>query len=433
MSVERDTLRKLSTRLLPFLILLFMVAWIDRTNVGFAKETLERDLGMSSFAYFAGGGAFFIVYALLEVPSNLILARVGARKWFSRILISWGIATVATSLVTTDWAFYLMRAAVGACEAGLFPGVIFYLTRWMPQRHRAKVFGTFILANPLSFIIGNPLLGLLGEFDGAAGLSAWQWIFIVTGIPPIVLGIITYFVLPDGPDSARWLSSEQRDWIRTELAKDDAEAPGAHTSVGAALRSAKVWYLGFAYMMIVIGMYGMAFWLPTVVGDFNVSSTLVGLLTTIPYLAGAAALIWVPRHADRTGDQHWHCAVPLLTAAAALVGAVYFQSPILMLACMAVAAAGLLGACPSFWSISASLFTGTTAAASLALINSISALGGWIGPSAIGAVVDATDTPITGMWIIIAAATIGAAAILSTKRFAGAAASPRTPEMPSLQ
>ncbi|MFE7245311.1 MFS transporter [Streptomyces sp. NPDC057580] len=402
-------------RLLPFLALLYLVAYIDRSNVGFAKLTLQSDLGLSETAFFMGSGMFFIAYAIFEVPSNLLLERVGARRWFARIMISWGIITVLTVFVHSETSFYLFRFLLGVTEAGFYPGVIYFLTKWYPNRHRARVFGLFIFANPVSFALGNPLLGLLSSLDGTLGLAGWQWIFLVTGLPAVALGVVTLVYLPEGPEKAKWLSDAQREWIRSEL---DREAGPRHDRGNplAPLKSGRVWFFVLQFLMLIVAAYGLSFWLPTIVKGFGVSDTVTGLLTAIPYVCAAVALVVLPRSADRHRDYYWHMGLPLALAGVAMGLSLFVDSPVLRLALMSVAAAGILGPQPIFWSLSSQLFTGVRAASTVATINSVGNLGGWLGPLAIAYIVDSTHKTSSGLWVIVAAALIGGALVIQTRR-----------------
>ncbi|MEQ3552730.1 MFS transporter [Pseudonocardia nematodicida] len=413
--MELHTMRVVTRRLIPFLGLLYMVAYIDRSNVGFAKLTLQSDLGLSEAAFFMGAGMFFIAYAIFEVPSNLILERVGARRWFARIAISWGLITVLTSLTWNESSFYVLRFLLGAAEAGFYPGVIYYLTKWFPGQYRARIFGLFIFANPVSFALGNPLLGWLSSLHGNLGLSGWQWIFIVTGVPAVLLGIATLLYLPDTPDKAKWLTAEQKQWINKRL--DEEEGPRHdHSNPLSPLKSPRVWFFVAHFLMLVVAAYGLSFWLPTIVSGFGVGDVAIGFLTSIPYVCAALALWLLPRSADRRGEHFWHMGIPLAVAGVAMAASLLVESPVLRLALMSVAAAGILGPQPIFWALSSTLFTGIRAAATIAAINSVGNLGGWLGPLAIGAIVDSTGRVSSGLWIIAGAALLGGVAVVGTRR-----------------
>lgn len=406
-TTERRVIRLITLRLIPFVALLYVIAYVDRSNVGFAKLTLQEDLGISNAAFFMGSGMFFIAYAIFEVPSNIILVKVGARKWFTRILVSWGVVTVLTALMQGEATFYIFRFLLGVTEAGFYAGILFFLTQWFPKRHRAKIFGLFIFANPFSFIIGNPLLGLLSGLDGTLGLAGWQWIFIVTGIPAIILGFVTLWYLPDTPRAARWLPKADRVWLEAALAKDNEV--GAHVSHPLApLKSGRVWLFIVAFLMMVVAAYGLSFWLPTIVQQFGVPDGVTGFLTTIPYLCAAIALAWLPSRADRKGEHFWHMAIPLTIAGIAMASSLVVSDPAARLGLMAIAAAGILAPQAIFWSLSSRLFNGIGAATALAAINSVGNLGGWLGPLAIGGVVDQTGSTSSGLWIIAGAAIVGA-------------------------
>ncbi|GAB3398980.1 MFS transporter [Schumannella luteola] len=408
--MEKQVIRRVTRRIIPFLVLLYVVAYIDRSNVGFAKLTLQSELGLSNAAFFMGTGMFFIAYALFEVPSNAILTRVGARRWFSRILISWGAVTMLTSLATGELTFYLARFLLGATEAGFYAGILFYLTKWYPKRHRAWIYGLFIFANPLSFVVGNPILGALSGLDGVLGIHGWQWIFLVTGLPAVILGVVTLRFLTDSPDQAKWLPDDERSWLTEEIARDDESSPKT-SSILAPLRSGRVWFFVVQFLMIVVASYGLSFWLPTVVSGFGVSDAATGWLSAIPYVCGAAALYLIPRSADRRQEYFWHIAVPLVVAGVAMALSIIVHEPALRLAFMSVAAAGILGPQAVFWSLTSRLFNSAGSGTAIATVNSVGNLGGWLGPLAIGAIVDATGAATDGLWIIAGAAVVAAALV----------------------
>lgn len=412
--MELRVIRTATLRLLPYLGLLYVVAYIDRSSVGFAKLTLQDDLGLSDTAFFMGAGAFFIAYAIFEVPSNLILERVGASRWFARIMLTWGLITILTAFVWNEQSFYALRFLLGAAEAGFYPGVIYFLTKWFPVRHRAKIFGYFIFANPISFAIGNPLLGWLSGLDGTYGLAGWQWIFIITGVPAVLLAVVTWFYLPDTPAHAKWLTQPQRDWITTELELENDANPDKHNPMSS-LVSGKVWLCIAQFLMMIIAAYGLSYWLPTIVKEFGVSDTTTGFLTAIPYICAAAALFFLPRHADKKKEYWLHISVPMVIAGISMATSLFVEAPSIRLALMSIAAAGFLAPIPIFWAVTSRLFTGVTAAAALAMINSIGNLGGWLGPLGIGVVVDSTGSTTTGLWVIVIATFLGAILVLPVR------------------
>lgn len=417
-------IRRAATRIVPVVGILFMLAYIDRSSVGFVKLTLQDDLALSDAAFFAGSGLFFIAYALFEIPSNVFLQRVGARVWFSRIAITWGLVQTLTMFITNEWMFYAARFLLGIAEAGLYPGVIFFLSTWFGSKVRASIFGIFILANPFSFIVGNPVLGLLTGLDGTGGLTGWQWIFLITGIPPILFGIAVLFLLPSTPADAAWLSPREQQRI-VELATEGAPTGDEHESTLSALKKRRVWIFSGVHLLIVMGIYGLAFWLPTVVKSFDVSSTTIGFLTTIPYIFGAIGLILIPRHADRQDERVMHAAIPLIVGGFAMAASLAIDSPAARLALMSVAAVGLLACNPMFWSMTASAFSLKEAAVAIAAVNCIGNLGGWLGPLAIGAIVDQTGSVAAGLTVIAGSATAAGLAIIATRKLVR----PRAEEM----
>lgn len=394
-------LRKITLRLLPLLILLYTVAYVDRSVLGFAKLQLAADIGLSDTAYGLGAGLFFIGYFLCEVPSNLILTRVGARRWFARILFSWGAVTVAMAAIRSPTAFYVLRFLLGAAEAGLYPGVIFFLTRWYPQHHLARVLGLFLLAQPFALIITGPLSGALLGLDGAAGLRGWQWLFIVSGIPAILLALPTLLMLPDDPARARWLSSADRRRLEEALAADAQDTPGDHRTLDA-LRNPRVLRLAFAFLPFPLAVYGMTLWLPTLLADRGAGTMTAGLLFAIPYVFAVAALTTVPRRSDRSGDRERYVIANAVVAGVGLAISAGSPGLLLPLAGLCLAAFGLYGAQSVFWTLPARMLSGSTAAVGIAVINSVGNLGGYVGPFAVGLVKDRTGSLTYGIYFLAA-------------------------------
>ncbi|MFL4952996.1 MFS transporter [Streptomyces sp. MMS24-I31] len=408
-------MRAVTWRLMPFLVLLYLVAYIDRSNVGFAKLTLQGHLGLSNAAFTLGQVAFFIAYACCEIPSNILLEKFGARRWFTRIMIGWGGVTMLTALVSNSWQFYLARLLLGVAEAGFYPGVLYYLTKWYPYRHRARIVGYFMMAQPLAFLIGNPVMGALDGLD-TFGLSGWQWIFIGTGIPALLLGFVTIRCLPDGPDRVRWLDEEQRGWIASELATEDARNT-SHPSPLRALRDRRVVCLALFFLCFPLGAYGLSFWLPTIVSDFGgLTGTQIGLVTAIPYLFVALGLYVVPKVADRRGDRYPWIAGTAALGALGLAASTVFTDPVLRMAAISLAALGIYAGQPVLWSLPSRFLTGVEAASGIALINAVGNLGGGFGPLGIGAIADRTGSPVTGLWFLVAAMAVAAATTYGVKR-----------------
>jgi sugar phosphate permease len=416
-AVETRVVRTLTLRLVPLLILLYTVAYIDRSVLAFAKLQLSGDIGLSETAYGFGAGLFFIGYFLFEVPSNLILSRVGARRWFARILVTWGAVTIAMAMVRSPMAFYVLRFLLGAAEAGLYPGILYYLTRWYPQRHLGRVLGLFLMAQPVALMITGPLSGLLLGLDGHAGLRGWQWLFIVSGLPAVLLAAPTLLVLPDGPAKARWLSRSDREWLLRRL---EAEAPAgaeAHPGVLAILRNGRVLRLGLAFLPFPLAVYGLTLWLPTILAEGGVSALASGFLFATPYAFALAALLLVPRASDRSGRRHRYISANSLLAAAGLAGAALLPGIALPLLALSIAAFGLYGGQSVFWTLPPRFLTGPAAAVGIAFINALGNLGGYLGPFAMGAIKDASGSASLGL-LLLAAALLLTVALMAVDRMA---------------
>ncbi|WP_432179483.1 MFS transporter [Streptomyces sp. NBC_00063] len=416
--MESTVMKAVTWRLMPFLVLLYLVAYIDRSNVGFAKLTLQDQLGLSNAAFTFGQVAFFIAYAIFEVPSNVYLDRFGARRWFTRIMLSWGVVTVLTALVSDDWQFYAARFLLGVAEAGFYPGVLYYLTKWYPYRYRARMTGWFMMSAPLAFIIGNPVMGALDDLDGTFGLEGWQWIFIATGVPAIVLGFVTLRLLPDGPDGVRWLAAEDRAWIARELAAEaDALGERGHDSPLRALRDRRVVLLSLFYLCFPLGAYGLSFWLPTIVDGFGgLSTTATGFITAVPYVFVAIGLYVVPKLADRSGTRYPWIAGTAALGALGLAASALTGNHVLQMAFISVAAMCIFAGQPVLWSLPSRFLTGIQAASGIAVINAVGNLGGGFGPMGIGVVVDRTGSAVGGLWFLVGAMVIAAVATPGIRR-----------------
>lgn len=387
---EARVIRKVTLRLVPLLILLYTVAYIDRSVLAFAKLQFGTDIGLSDTAYGFGAGLFFIGYFLCEVPSNLILARIGARRWFARILVSWGAVTIAMAAVRSPNTFYLLRFLLGAAEAGLYPGILYFFTRWYPQRHLGRVLGLFLMAQPVALIVTGPLSGVLLGLDGVAGLRGWQWLFIISGTPAVLLALPTLLLLPDSPQAARWLSKDDLAWLENALARDQPEqreAPG----VLRVLRNGRVLRLAFAFLPFPLAVYGLTLWLPTILTETAASPFVVGLLFAVPYVFAALALLLVPRWSDRSGRRHRYVLVNALIAATGLALSAV-PNPALSLAALCLAAFGLYGGQSVFWTLPPRFLRGPAAAVGIAFINALGNLGGYVGPYAVGAIRDRTGS-----------------------------------------
>jgi len=400
-------MRRVFWRLIPFLFLLYVCAYLDRVNLSFAALSMRHNLGFSGTVYGAGAGLFFISYALFEVPANLVLLRIGPRRWIAIIMTAWGFLSSTMALVHSPAGFYLVRFLLGAAEAGFFPGVILCFTRWFPAAHRARAFALFIIAAPASGVIGAPISTLLLRLDGIAGLAGWKWLFLGEGVPSILLGIVAFFVLTDSPEQARWLSPFERQWLIAEVA---AHAPHAvPTHLSHAFRSAAVWLLSAVYFAMSVAFYALSLWLPIVVKSLTHASDLrVIAITTIPYAMAVASMLLVARNSDRTGERKWHLFVCLVASGLAFLASAATANPLLALAALFLSAACIWGAIGPFWTFPAFLLRGTAAAGGIAFINSIGALGGFTGPYLMGVVVDLTHSfrtalLVTGVLLLVSA------------------------------
>ena len=402
-------------RLIPFLFLLYIVAYLDRINVGFAALQMNRALGFSATTYGLGAGVFFLSYTLFEIPSNVILARVGARLWIARIMISWGIVSSAMMLVRGPAAFYTLRFLLGAAEAGFFPGMIYYLTRWFPARERARTVAAFMTATLTAGIIGGPVSGALLSLDGASGLAGWQWLFLVEGAPAIVLGLVVLRALDDGPEDAPWLAREDRDAL-VEALRADAAGQRMETT-GAALRNGRTWLLAVIHLIIPVTLYGIGFWMPQMLKNASRSSDfVVGVLSAIPYAAGAIAMLVVGRHSDRTGERRWHVAVPAAACACALALSVLSSGAVWTIVMLSIAMMGLASMFGPFWALVTSQLAGVGAAASIALVNAVGNTGGFVGPYLLGAINDRTHSFAAGLLAIAAMLVAGGALVVAAVR-----------------
>ncbi len=405
------TVSNAKRRLIPFLFLLYVVSYLDRINVGFAALQMNRELGLSSTVYGLGAGIFFLSYVLFEVPSNLVLDRVGVRLWIARIMITWGLISSAMMFVRGPRSFYLLRFLLGAAEAGFLPGIILYLTRWFPSDERAHAVAWFMTATALAGVIGAPLSGVFLALDGAAGLAGWQWLFLLEGVPAVLLGILVPVYLPERPANARWLTPEEREWLTARVsAEDEAARERGHHQLGPALRSLQVWLLGCVYFCLVLALYGIGFWLPQIVQALSGLPTFsVVSLSALPYAAAAATMVLIARQADRSGAYRAWVARCAAVGAAAFILATLVSGPALSLAAISIAAVGIWGCFGPFWSLPAAFLSGPAAAAGIALVNSIGNVGGFVGPYVVGYVHDVTGSftaalAVLGLSLAIAAA-----------------------------
>jgi MFS transporter, ACS family, tartrate transporter len=399
LDLEASALKKVGNRLIPYVALLYFAAFIDRVNVSFAAAQMNRDLGFSAYVYGLGAGIFFAGYSLCEVPSNLILHKVGARRWLGRIMITWAIVAGAMAMVKGAGGFYVLRFLLGVAEAGFFPGIVYYLTYWVPAAGRAKLVGTFMTAIPISAALGGPLSSAILRLDGALGLSGWQWLFLTETIPSLALGVITLMYLPDTPADAAWLTPDERGWLTRQLdAEKSRRGAQNRVTVLQALTNSRVIALSLCYFGVEIGLYGVIFWIPQIFARAGIAAANVGNAVAIPYAVAAIGMVWWSRRSDRMKERVWHIAAASLTACLGLAASAWLvNSPLLSVVAISIGAAGTLAVLPLFWTLPAAILDGAAAAGAFALINALGNVGGFAGPFVIGWIKDATGSFTWGL------------------------------------
>jgi MFS family permease len=381
-SFAAKTYRKVDARLIPFLFFCYILAYLDRVNVGFAKLQMLKDLSLSDAAFATGAGIFFIGYFFFEVPSNVLLKKYGARMWIARIMISWGIISSCMIFVKGAHSFYAMRFLLGLAEAGFFPGVIFYLTLWYPSDRRSTRTAWFVAAIAVSGVIGNPISGsIMDALSGAMGLRGWQWLFLAEGIPSIIVGFWVIYYLDSSIEEASWLTAEEKQLLASNLAAEDKQKTGHKLSE--AFKSGKVWALCAIYFTLMIGLYGIAFWLPTIVKAFGIKGYFkVGLVTAIPYAVAVIGMILLSNHSDKTGERRLHYVGNVIAGAIGLVlSGIFASNPVLSIIFLSIGTLGVIGSMPLFWPIPSAFLAGTAAAAGIGIVNSVGNLGGYVGPN----------------------------------------------------
>jgi D-galactonate transporter len=415
---ENAVFRKVVLRIVPFLMLCYVVSYLDRVNVGFAKLQMSSDLGFSEAAFGLGAGLFFIGYFIFEVPSNVLLQKVGAKIWIARIMITWGLVSGAFMFVNSEATFYILRFLLGVAEAGFYPGVILYCTYWFPSQRRAKVIAMFMSAIPVAGIFGNPLSGwIMNTFDGLSGLEGWQWMFVIEAIPALIIGVVTLFYLDNSVRSATWLDESEKQVIERAIREDSAHKEN-HGPVWAAFKDPKVWLMCGIYFCFVMGQYALTFWMPTFVKSTGIDNALtIGVLSAIPYVVALVAMNAFGSSADKRRERRWHLVIPaLLGTVGFCFTALWSGSTVLSLVALSVAAAGVLTCAPLFWSLPTSFLGGAAAAAGIAVINSVGNLAGFVSPYMIGSIKDATGSIHLPMYVLAVVLAIGAAAVLTTRK-----------------
>ena len=408
-TMERAVMRRVTARLVPFLMLCYFIAFLDRVNLGFAGAEMSKDLHFSPQVFGLGAGIFFLAYFLFEVPSNLALERFGARRWLARIMITWGFVAAAMALVTGTKSFYALRALLGLAEAGFFPGVILYLTFWFPREHRARVVGIFMVAIPVSTFIGSPLSGAIADVSVLWGLRGWQWLFILEAIPAVILGVVVLAWLPDRPGAAKWLDPAQREWLAQRLAAEAAEgaARGPALSTWRIVTQGRVMGLALIYAGSTATNYGLTFWQPQMIKAFGMTNFKAGLINAIPFFIGSFAMILWGLHSDRVKERVWHTAIALFVSAAGLSLCLYVTALAPTVIALSVALVGCYALKGPFWALSTEFLAAGAAAAGIAQINAIGNLAGFVGPYLLGWIKQWTGSYALGLLPMIGLAMVG--------------------------
>lgn len=401
MEIEKRTLKKITWRIVPFIMILYLIAYIDRVNIGFAALTMKEDLGFTASVLGFGAGIFFLGYFLFEVPSNVILHKVGARIWIARVMLTWGLIAGGMAFVDSTTSFYVMRFLLGVAEAGFFPGIILYLSYWFPARHRAGVIAMFMAAAPIAVAIGSPISAALLQMDGIWGFAGWQWMFVIEAIPAVILGIVVFFYMTDRPEKAKWLKEDERNWlVKTMQDEDVGKNSNQHHSILRGLLNPRVLALALVYFGTSAGLYTLSIWAPQIIKDLGVSSMTVGLVNAIPPIISVVAMVLWSRHSDRTGERTWHVAIACMFAAVGLVIAAGTHNMVGLIAALTIINVGISCSKPPLWSMPTLFLSGTAAATGIATINSIGNLGGFAGPVMIGWIKDQTGSYAGGLYFV---------------------------------
>ncbi len=406
-TLEKTTLRKVYLRLVPYCFVLYILCYIDRINVSFAALTMNKDLGLTAYIYGLAAGAFFWGYCLLEIPSNIILEKVGARPWITRIMVTWGLLSAATAFVTGPWSFFTVRVLIGAAEAGLFPGILLYFHRWFPQRHRGRVTAGFLIGLPLATAIGAPLSTAFLQMDGIWGLHGWQWMYLGEGLPTAIIGCTVWFYLTERPSEAMWLKPEERAWLDAELAMERREIETVQKhSIWMAFSDLRVILLTIIFAGIGMAGVGLILFLPQILKGIGMTNTQAGLLTAVPYVFGTIGMIAAGWISDRTKDRFWILTVTCSCAVAGLVLGAMWRDSLWVLAAFSLATVGFYGMKSPFWPLPSTFLTGPALAAGLAFINSVGNFAGYLGPIAVGYAKDATGSFEVGLYVLAGAAAV---------------------------
>jgi ACS family tartrate transporter-like MFS transporter len=394
--LERQTMSRVARRLLPLLMACYFVAYLDRVNVGFASLTMNKALGFTSAVYGFGGGIFFLGYFIFEVPSNILLSKVGARVWIARILITWGIISACTAFIAGPLSFYSVRFLLGIAEAGFFPGIILYLTWWFPSYYRSRIVGVFMAAIPISNILGSLVSGFLLDLDGWLGIAGWQWLFIMEAAPAVILGVVFWLYMTDWPSQASWLLPAQRDWLIARLDAEQSQREAIrHYSLKQALLDRRVLLLSLVYFGGTFAGYGIVLFQPQIVHRLAAGFGMTGIVNAIPYVFAAGAMVLWGRHSDHTGERPRHVAIAYAVGAAGLIATALMTDPVLTMVTLVIAAMGQSSTGPTFWSLPTAMLSGTAAAGGIALINALGNLGGFFGPYLFGLIKDASGGSFT--------------------------------------
>jgi ACS family tartrate transporter-like MFS transporter len=412
--LETETMRRVVWRLVPLLMAGYFAAYLDRVNVSFAALSMNKALGFSPEVFGIGGGIFFFGYFLFEIPSNLILSKVGARRWIARILLTWGVISGLTAFITGTWSFLGIRFVLGLAEAGFYPGIILYLTWWFPSAYRSRVIGIFMTAIPISIVTGSLISSQILRLGNWGGLQDWQWLFILEAVPALVLGFVVLFALTDGPEQAHWLKPEQRDWLIKRLAEERAQKESVHHyALSETFRHPRVWLLTLVYFGQNMTGYGLVLFLPQIVSRFGVSVGWNGVISALPFAAAAVAMVLWGLHSDRSGERRFHTAAACFLNFAGLAVCVFLHDPVLMMIAIILAQMGQSSIAPPFWALPTAMLSGTAAAGGIAMINAVGNLGGFAGPFMMGAIRDATGSFTIGLLAIAMGALVAAIVLVA--------------------